>query len=53
MKSAKRLQGLRSALGRARMALGGCRELRRARDELTVFRRDGEAPPGPGFGSWL
>jgi hypothetical protein len=49
----KGLQRLRSAVDRARMSLGGCRELRRAREEFSPFRRSEEAPPGPGFGSWI
>ncbi|MCD0445643.1 hypothetical protein LO763_18720 [Glycomyces sp. A-F 0318] len=48
----KGLKRLRTALERTRIAVG-CRELRRAREDLTVFRREGGPPPGPSFGSWL
>ncbi len=48
----KGLKRLRTAFDRVRMSFG-CREWRRACAELTVFRREGGAPEGPGFGSWL
>lgn len=47
------LKRLRARFARARLGLGGCRELRRAREEFTIFRRAGEAPSDPSFGSWL
>jgi hypothetical protein len=49
----KGLQRLRARLDRARMSLGGCRELRRVREEFSPFRQSDDAPPGPGFGSWI
>jgi hypothetical protein len=47
------LARLRARLGRARMAVGKCGELRRTRRDDLIFRRPEEAPPGPSFGSWL
>ncbi|MEU5157617.1 hypothetical protein [Glycomyces sp. NPDC021274] len=49
---------LRARLGRARMSIGRCGELRGhgpvgAWRDGEVFRRGGEAPPGPSFGSWF
>jgi hypothetical protein len=49
----KGLKRFRVRLDRARMSLGGCRELRRAQEECSPFRRSEEAPPGVSFGSWL
>ncbi|WP_158630516.1 hypothetical protein [Glycomyces terrestris] len=51
MKGAKRF---RARLARARLALGGCRELRRrAREEFAFFTAAEESRDGPYFGSWL
>ncbi len=47
------LARLRARLGRARMAVGKCGELRWTRCDGPVFRRPEEAPPGPSFGSWF
>jgi hypothetical protein len=50
---------LRARLGRARMALGKCGELRRRgpvrawRDGEVFGGRPEEAREGPGFGSWF
>lgn len=49
----KGLKRFRAAVDRARMSLGGCRELRRVREDFEPFRRAEEAPPGPSFGSWF
>lgn len=49
----KGLRHLRARIVRARMSLGGCRELRRVQEEFTPFRRAEEAPGGVSFGSWL
>jgi hypothetical protein len=35
------------------MALGGCRELRRAREAFSFFSAPEDSRPGPYFGSWL
>jgi hypothetical protein len=43
----------RARLARARLALGGCRELRRAREEFSFFAPVDESRSGPHFGSWL
>lgn len=49
----KGLKGLRGRLARARMSLGGCRELRRVAEDCSPFHRGDEEPRGPGFGSWF
>lgn len=48
-----RTERLRARLARARMALGGCRELRRAREEFSFFTAPEDSRPGLYFGSWL
>ncbi len=53
MNGAKRSRSIRARLARARMALGGCRELRRAREEFSFFSAPEESRDGPYFGSWL
>ncbi|GAA2320359.1 hypothetical protein GCM10009853_093080 [Glycomyces scopariae] len=46
-------KGFRARLARARLALGGCRELRRAREEFAFFTPVDESTEAPSFGSWL